>query len=126
MSLPLAGAQDHKRVFDGDTGPNTGGMGAYSPAPVLTPASGDNAMEKIHPAHRRRDGGARHALHGRALSGLMIKNGEPKLVEYNCRFGDPECQVLMLRLKSDLLTALLAARDGNSTISICAGATMRR
>jgi len=110
--IPLAGAQDHKRVFDGDTGPNTGGMGAYSPAPVLTPAMESAVMEKfIHPtlaALNRK--GIRYM--GVMYLGLMFTKEGPKLVEYNCRFGDPECQVLMPRLKSDLLTALLAARDG--------------
>jgi phosphoribosylamine--glycine ligase len=110
--IPLAGAQDHKRVGDGDTGPNTGGMGAYSPAPVLPPALEAIAMEKfIKPTV------AAFAERGRPYMGvlylgLMITRDGPKLVEYNCRFGDPECQVLMPRLKSDLLTALLAARDG--------------
>jgi phosphoribosylamine--glycine ligase len=110
--IPLAGAQDHKRVGDGDVGPNTGGMGAYSPAPVLTPALEQAAMEQfIKPTIT--------AFAQRGLSymgvlylGLMITKSGPKLVEYNCRFGDPEAQVLMPRLKSDLLTALLAARDG--------------
>jgi phosphoribosylamine--glycine ligase len=110
--VPLAGAQDHKRVGDGDTGPNTGGMGAYSPAPVLPPDLETVAMEKfIKPTV------AAFAAKGRPYMGvlylgLMITKTGPKLVEYNCRFGDPECQVLMPRLKSDLLTALLAARDG--------------
>jgi len=110
--IPLAGAQDHKRVGDGDTGPNTGGMGAYSPAPVLTPALEQIAMERfIKPTVA--------AFAARGLSymgvlylGLMITKHGPKLVEYNCRFGDPEAQVLLPRLKSDLLAALLAARDG--------------
>jgi phosphoribosylamine--glycine ligase len=110
--IPLAGAQDHKRVGDGDTGPNTGGMGAYSPAPVLTQALEAVAMEKfIKPtvsAFARRG----MPYMGVLYLGLMIGRDGPKLVEYNCRFGDPECQVLMPRLKSDLLTALLAARDG--------------
>jgi phosphoribosylamine--glycine ligase len=109
--LPLAGAQDHKRVGDGDTGPNTGGMGAYSPAPVLTDAVIEKTMIKIiNPtivAMAKRGTPYMGAL----FAGLMIKDGEPKLIEYNCRFGDPECQVLMMRLKSDLLTALIAARD---------------
>lgn len=110
--VPLAGAQDHKRVGDGDTGPNTGGMGAYSPAPVLPPALEQVAMEKfIRPtvaAFAQRG----MPYMGVLYLGLMITKSGPKLVEYNCRFGDPECQVLMPRLKSDLLTALLAARDG--------------
>jgi phosphoribosylamine---glycine ligase len=110
--IPLAGAQDHKRVGDGDTGPNTGGMGAYSPAPVLTQALEAQAMDRfIRPTVA--------AFAARGLSymgviylGLMITRSGPKLVEYNCRFGDPEAQVLMPRLKGDLLRALLAARDG--------------
>ena len=110
--IPLAGAQDHKRVFDGDKGPNTGGMGAYSPAPILPPAMEAVAMEQfIRPtvaALKARD--IRYM--GVLYLGLMFTKQGPKLVEYNCRFGDPECQVLMPRLKSDLLTALLAARDG--------------
>jgi phosphoribosylamine--glycine ligase len=111
-AIPLAGAQDHKRAFDGDKGPNTGGMGAYSPAPVLPPSLQDIAMDKfIRPTV------AAMNKHGRKYQGvmylgLMITKDGPKLVEYNCRFGDPECQVLMPRLKSDLLTALIATRDG--------------
>jgi phosphoribosylamine--glycine ligase len=110
--IPLAGAQDHKRVGDGDVGPNTGGMGAYSPAPVLTPALEKAAMEQfIKPTV------AAMAVRGLPYMGviylgLMITKSGPKLVEYNCRFGDPEAQVLLPRLKSDLLPALLAARDG--------------
>jgi phosphoribosylamine--glycine ligase len=110
--LPLAGAQDHKRVFDGDKGPNTGGMGAYSPAPVLTPDIVEKTIERIlKPTVRAMTERGRRYM-GVLFAGLMIKNGEPKLIEYNCRFGDPETQVLMMRLKSDLLTALVAARDG--------------
>ena len=110
--IPLAGAQDHKRVGDGDVGPNTGGMGAYSPAPVLTPALETQAMDLfVRPTVAAF---ARKGLSymGVLYLGLMITKNGPKLVEYNCRFGDPEAQVLMPRLKSDLLTALLAARDG--------------
>ncbi|HEX3485534.1 MAG TPA: phosphoribosylamine--glycine ligase [Micropepsaceae bacterium] len=110
--LPLASAQDHKRAFDGDAGPNTGGMGAYSPAPVLTPALEREVLTRIvQPtvdAMRARG----TPYQGVLYAGLMITNDGPKLIEYNCRFGDPECQVLMLRLKSDLLSALIAARDG--------------
>jgi phosphoribosylamine---glycine ligase len=110
--LPLASAQDHKRVFDGDEGPNTGGMGAYSPAPVLTPALEREVMARIiRPtvdAMRARG----TPYQGVLYAGLMITSDGPKLIEYNCRFGDPECQVLVLRLKSDLLPALMAARDG--------------
>jgi phosphoribosylamine--glycine ligase len=110
--IPLAGAQDHKRVGDGDTGPNTGGMGAYSPALALTPALEVQAMDDfVRPTVAAF---ARKGLSymGVIYLGLMITQNGPKLVEYNCRFGDPEAQVLMPRLKGDLLTALLAARDG--------------
>ena len=110
--LPLIGAQDHKRAFDGDQGPNTGGMGAYSPAPVLTQEVIDKTMTRIikPTVAAMAQTGRRYV--GVLFAGLMIKDGEPKLIEYNCRFGDPECQVLVTRLKSDLLTVLLAARDG--------------
>jgi phosphoribosylamine--glycine ligase len=109
--LPLAGAQDHKRAFDGDKGPNTGGMGAYSPAPVLTPAVIDMALEKIVKPTIAAMATRGTPYMGVLYAGLMIEDGEPKLIEYNCRFGDPECQVLMMRLKSDLATALVATRD---------------
>jgi len=109
--LPLAGAQDHKRVFDGDKGPNTGGMGAYSPAPVLTEAVVEKIIERIlKPTVRAMQERGRPYV-GVLFAGLMIKDGEPKLIEFNCRFGDPETQVILPRLKSDLLTVLLAARD---------------
>ena len=110
--MALAGAQDHKRVGDGDTGPNTGGMGAYSPAPVLPPALEQVAMEKFIKPTVAAFAQRGMPYMGVLYLGLMITKSGPKLVEYNCRFGDPECQVLMPRLKSDLLTALLAARDG--------------
>ncbi len=110
--LPLAGAQDHKRAFDGDEGPNTGGMGAYSPAPVLTQDVVEKTMRRIVRPTIAAMAARGTPYIGVLFAGLMIKDGEPKLIEYNCRFGDPECQVLMMRLKSDLLTALLAARDG--------------
>jgi phosphoribosylamine--glycine ligase len=110
--LPLAGAQDHKRAFDGDKGPNTGGMGAYSPAPVLTPSVIEKTLARIIRPTIAGMAARGMPYMGVLYAGLMIKDGEPKLIEYNCRFGDPECQVLMLRLKSDLATALLAARDG--------------
>jgi len=109
--LPLAGAQDHKRVGDGDTGPNTGGMGAYSPTPVLTDAVVEKTMTKIIEPTIAAMAARGTPYMGVLFAGLMIEDGEPKLIEYNCRFGDPECQVLMMRLKSDLLTALIAARD---------------
>jgi phosphoribosylamine--glycine ligase len=111
-ALPLATAQDHKRAFDGDEGPNTGGMGAYSPAPVMTPEMSQRALDEIVlPTIRAmRDMGAPYK--GVLYAGLMITPDGPKLIEYNVRFGDPECQVLMLRLMSDLVPALMAARDG--------------
>src|SRR4051812_45289590 len=110
--IALGGAQDHKRVGDGDTGPNTGGMGAYSPAPLLTPALEHAAMEQfIRPTIAAMAAKGMPYM-GVLYLGLMITKEGPKLVEYNCRFGDPECQVLMPRLKSDLLAALLGARDG--------------
>jgi phosphoribosylamine---glycine ligase len=111
-ALPLAAAQDHKRAFDGDQGPNTGGMGAYSPAPIMTPALCAQVMEEIiRPTVRAmRARGA--PFKGVLYAGLMIKDGAAKLIEYNVRFGDPEAQVLMLRLKSDLLPALLAVAEG--------------
>jgi phosphoribosylamine---glycine ligase len=110
--VPLVGAQDHKRVFEGDKGPNTGGMGAYSPTPVLPPSMEQVAMDRfIKPtvAAMRAKG---IVYSGVMYLGLMITKDGPKLVEYNCRFGDPETQVMMPRLKSDLLTALVAMRDG--------------
>ena len=111
-ALPLASAQDHKRVFDGDQGPNTGGMGAYSPAPVMTPQMSARALDEIvRPTIRAmKQMGAPYR--GVLFAGLMITADGPKLIEYNVRFGDPECQVLMLRLRSDLVPALVAARDG--------------
>ena len=109
--LPLIGAQDHKRAFDGDKGPNTGGMGAYSPTPVLANAVVEKTVERILKPTVRAMAARGTPYLGVLFAGLMIKDGEPKLIEYNCRFGDPECQVLMMRLKSDLLTALVATRD---------------
>jgi phosphoribosylamine--glycine ligase len=111
-AIPLASAQDHKRAFDGDKGPNTGGMGAYSPAPVVTPEIARRTMDEIvWPTVK---GMAAHGMPFRGVlyAGLMITESGPKLIEYNVRFGDPEAQVLMLRLKSDLLAALLATADG--------------
>ncbi len=110
--LPLIGAQDHKRAFDGDQGPNTGGMGAYSPAPVLTGEVIDKTISRIIKPTVAAMAERGTPYRGVLYAGLMIKDGEPKLIEYNCRFGDPECQVLVMRLRSDLATALLAARDG--------------
>jgi phosphoribosylamine---glycine ligase len=111
-ALPLATAQDHKRVGDGDTGPNTGGMGAYSPAPVMTQEMCDRVMREIIAPTVAGMSTRGHPYSGVLYAGLMITSAGPKLIEYNVRFGDPECQVLMLRLKSDLLAALLATVDG--------------
>jgi phosphoribosylamine--glycine ligase len=113
----LGGAQDHKRVFDGDQGPNTGGMGAYSPAPVVTPAIAEQAMAKIIKPALAGLAAQGVPFKGILFAGLMIgpegsQGGGPQLIEFNVRFGDPECQVLLMRLKSDLLAALVAARDG--------------
>jgi len=111
-ALPLGAAQDHKRVGEGDTGPNTGGMGAYSPTPMFPQALQDVAMERIvmpaleELAHRGT------MYRGILYAGLMLTHEGAKLIEFNVRFGDPECQVLLLRLKSDLLPALQAAYDG--------------
>jgi phosphoribosylamine--glycine ligase len=111
-AIPLGCAQDHKRAFDADRGPNTGGMGAYSPAPALTPALAARVMDEIvRPTLAAMK--AQHApFKGVLYAGLMLTRDGPKLIEYNVRFGDPECQVLMLRLMSDLVPAMLAARDG--------------
>ena len=111
-ALPLATAQDHKRAFDGDQGPNTGGMGAYSPAPVMTDALCRRVMDEIIAPTVRAMADAGTPFKGVLYAGLMIEDGAPKLIEYNVRFGDPECQVLMLRLKSDLLPVLLATAVG--------------
>ena len=111
-ALPLATAQDHKRVGDGDTGPNTGGMGAYSPAPCMTQALCDEALETIVKPTIRALSEMGHPYVGVLYAGLILTKEGPKLIEYNCRFGDPECQVLMMRLKDDLVTLLLACCDG--------------
>jgi phosphoribosylamine--glycine ligase len=111
-ALPLASAQDHKRVHDGDLGPNTGGMGAYSPAPVMDEAMTRRAMDEIVLPTLRAMQQMGCPYQGVLYAGLMITAEGPKLIEYNARFGDPECQVLMLRLKSDLVPALLASADG--------------
>ncbi len=110
--VPFGSAQDHKRVGDGDVGPNTGGMGAYSPAPVLTPELQARVMaEIIEPTVRtmREDG---NPYSGVLFAGLMLTAEGPKLIEYNARFGDPECQVLMMRLASDLAAIMLACAKG--------------
>jgi phosphoribosylamine--glycine ligase len=111
-TLPLATAQDHKRAYDNDEGPNTGGMGAYSPAAIMTPALCARVMEEIIKPTVRAMAARGTKFKGVLYAGLMIANGAPKLIEYNVRFGDPEAQVLMMRLKSDLLPALLAVAEG--------------
>lgn len=111
-ALPLASAQDHKRAFDGDQGPNTGGMGAYSPAPIVDPAMSARVMGDIIEPTLRAMKALGAPYKGVLYAGLMITADGPKLIEYNVRFGDPECQVLMPRLMSDLVPALLASRDG--------------
>ncbi|MGB6347761.1 MAG: phosphoribosylamine--glycine ligase [Methyloceanibacter sp.] len=110
--LPLITAQDHKRAFDGDQGPNTGGMGAYAPAPLMTQALVHRTMNEIVEPTVRAMAEAGTPFKGVLYAGLMIEDGAPKLIEYNARFGDPECQALMLLLRSDLLPALLAAAQG--------------
>ncbi|MGH6825509.1 phosphoribosylamine--glycine ligase [Methyloceanibacter sp.] len=111
-ALPLATAQDHKRAYDGDRGPNTGGMGAYSPAPIMTGELCRRTMLEIIEPTVLAMADAGTPFKGVLYAGLMIEDGAPKLIEYNVRFGDPECQALMLRLKSDLLPALLATAEG--------------
>ena len=111
-ALPLASAQDHKRAFDNDEGPNTGGMGAYSPAPVMTAEMTARTMDEIVTPTVRAMKEMGAPFKGILFAGLMITAQGPKLIEYNVRFGDPECQVLMMRLMSDLVPALVAARDG--------------
>ena len=111
-ALPLASAQDHKRAFDGDKGPNTGGMGAYSPAPILDAALSARVMREIILPTLRAMKAMGAPYKGVLYAGLMITAEGSKLIEYNVRFGDPECQVLMPRLMSDLVPALLASRDG--------------
>ena len=112
-ALPLIGAQDHKRAHDGDKGPNTGGMGAYSPTPVFTEDALSIVMDKIiQPTIHgmAKDG---HPFVGVLFAGLMMTPEGPKLIEYNARFGDPECQVLMRRLQSDLMEIFIAAEAGD-------------
>ncbi len=118
--LPMATSQDHKRVGDGDTGPNTGGMGAYSPAPVVTDEVHQRAMDQVIWPTVRGMAAEGNTYTGFLYAGLMIdKLGNPKVIEFNCRFGDPETQPIMLRLQSDLVELCLAACDGklNETTS---------
>jgi phosphoribosylamine---glycine ligase len=111
-ALPIGTAQDHKRVGDGDTGPNTGGMGAYSPAPVLTEELQQRAMDEIVLPTIREMARRGTPYQGVLYAGLMIEDGRARLVEYNCRFGDPEAQVLMLRLGAQGLDLMLACAEG--------------
>jgi phosphoribosylamine--glycine ligase len=110
--LPLATSQDHKRLRDGDEGPNTGGMGAYSPAPVMTEAMCARVMEEMVYPTLRAMKAMGSPYKGVLFAGVMVTKDGPKLVEYNARFGDPECQVLMLRMMSDIVPALIACADG--------------
>ena len=112
-ALMLGTAQDHKRVGDGDTGPNTGGMGAYSPAPVMTQELIDRTMSEIIVPTLAGMHARGHPFKGILYAGLMITENGPELIEYNVRFGDPECQVLMPRLKSDLLELMIGASEGS-------------
>ena len=111
--IPLASAQDHKAIFDGDKGPNTGGMGAYSPAPVVTPAIHEKAMAEV--MRRTVDGMAAEGrpYRGVLYAGLMVEGGRVKTLEFNARFGDPECQPLLMRMKSDIVPILLAVAQGD-------------
>lgn len=111
--IPLASAQDHKAIFDGDQGPNTGGMGAYSPAPVVTNDIHEKAMSEV--LRRAVDGMAAEGrpYAGILYAGLMVKDGQVKTLEFNARFGDPECQPLLMRMKSDLVPLLLAVANGD-------------
>lgn len=110
--LPVGTAQDHKRVGDGDTGLNTGGMGAYSPAPVMDDAIIEKAMNEIVKPTVVEMAKRGTPYQGVLYAGFMIKDGQPRLVEYNCRFGDPECQVLMMRLGAQVLDLLIATAEG--------------
>lgn len=111
-ALPIGTAQDHKRIGEGDTGPNTGGMGAYSPAPVLTPDVADKALNEIVKPTLAEMAKRGMPYQGVLYAGLMIRDGQPRLVEYNVRFGDPECQVLMMRLGAQALDLMHAAAEG--------------
>ncbi|MGJ7252171.1 phosphoribosylamine--glycine ligase [Morganella morganii] len=111
--VPMATSQDHKRVGDNDTGPNTGGMGAYSPAPVVTDTVHQRVMEKVIYPTVEGMAAEGHTYQGFLYAGLMIdEHGEPKVIEFNCRFGDPETQPIMMRLQSDLVELCLAGAQG--------------
>jgi phosphoribosylamine--glycine ligase len=111
--IPLASAQDHKPVFDNDQGPNTGGMGAYSPAPVVTPAIHDRVMAEVMQPTVDGMAAEGRTYRGVLYAGLMIAGEEIKTLEFNARFGDPECQPLLMRMKSDIVPLLLAVAEGN-------------
>ncbi|MFQ5840268.1 MAG: phosphoribosylamine--glycine ligase, partial [Candidatus Methylomirabilales bacterium] len=118
--LPLAPAQDHKAVFDGDRGPNTGGMGAYSPAPVMTETLARQVMDRIMVPTVRAMAAEGCPYRGVLYAGLMIQNGEAKVLEFNCRFGDPEAQPILVRMQSDLLPLLEATIDQTLTgVEVC-------
>jgi phosphoribosylamine--glycine ligase len=111
--LPMPSSQDHKAIYDGDKGPNTGGMGAYSPAPVVTPEVSEKVMERIMIPTIRGMAAEGRTYRGILYAGLMINRGEPLVLEFNARFGDPETQPLLIRMKSDLLPVLEATIAGN-------------
>src|SRR5262249_10185478 len=110
--LPLASSQDHKRIFDNDVGPNTGGMGAYSPAPVITEEMHERILREVVKPQLAGLKSKQIRYRGVIYVGLMITNDGPKVLEFNARFGDPECQPIMMRLKNDLIPLLQAAVDG--------------
>jgi phosphoribosylamine--glycine ligase len=117
--LPMVSSQDHKRIFDGDQGPNTGGMGAYSPAPVVTPGLEAKIMEKVMNRALRGFQSERMNYKGVLYAGLMIKDGEPHVLEFNCRLGDPETQPVLARLETDFVDIAMAVTDGKlSTMSL--------
>ncbi len=129
--LPTVSACDYKRIMDGDLGPNTGGMGSYSPPYFYTPELGKKIISKIIEPTIKAMAAEKRPYQGVLYAGLMINNGEPKLLEYNARFGDPECQIIMPRLKSDLLDIILAAIEGklesvqpNWSEEVCVGVVM--
>jgi phosphoribosylamine---glycine ligase len=111
--LPMPSSQDHKAVYDRDEGPNTGGMGAYSPAPVVTPEIHRRVMEEIMMPTVRGMAAEGRRYRGVLYAGLMIKDGKPKVLEFNARFGDPETQPLLMRLKTDLISVLGGVIDGS-------------
>jgi phosphoribosylamine--glycine ligase len=111
--IPLASAQDHKAIFDGDQGPNTGGMGAYSPAPVVTRDIHEKAMQQVILPTVKGMAAEGRPYRGVLYAGLMVKDGQVKTLEFNARFGDPECQPLLMRMKSDIVPVLMAVAEGD-------------